>query len=174
MDLARDLARRVYAAGHLAGSFRLRSGQVSEEYFDKYLFEADPVLLRAVAAAMLPLVPDCDVLAGTELGGIPIATVMSQLSGAPLVFVRKSAKDYGTCKLVEGGPVQGLRVVVVEDVVTTAGALLASCAALRSEGAVINTVVCAIDREQGGAENLQAEGVQLRAALTRTELEAAG
>ena len=61
-------------------------------------FRGRPVLLSAVAAAMLALVPDCDVLAGMELGGIPIATVMSQLSGAPLVFVRKSAKEYGTCK----------------------------------------------------------------------------
>jgi orotate phosphoribosyltransferase len=167
-----DLARRVYDTAHLTGEFTLRSGQVSHEYFDKYLFEADPALLRAVAEAMVALVPECDVLAGMEMGGIPIATVMSQLTGLPAVFVRKQVKEYGTRKVAEGGSVRGRRMVVVEDVVTTGGALIASCAALRSAGAIVDTVVCAIDREQGGTENLRAEKLTLRAALTRTGLEA--
>lgn len=169
MDLA--LAHRVYDACHLTGSFRLRSGQISAEYFDKYLFEADPILLRDVAEVMVGLVPDCDVVAGMELGGIPLATVMSQISGLPTVFVRKTAKEYGTCKVAEGSTVEGRRVVVIEDVVTTGGALLASCESLRAEGAVIDTVVCAIDREQGGVGNLLAAGLTLRAALTRSQLE---
>jgi orotate phosphoribosyltransferase len=167
------LARRVYEACHLTGSFRLRSGQVSREYFDKYLFEAQPVLLREVAEAMVALLPaECDVLAGMELGGVPIATVMSQLTGLPTVFVRKQAKEYGTAKLAEGGAVAGRRVVVVEDVVTTGGALLASCRELRAAGAGVDRVICAIDREQGGRDNLAAESLELRAALTRSELEA--
>ncbi|MFY1668411.1 orotate phosphoribosyltransferase [Plantactinospora sp. WMMB334] len=83
------LARRIYDTCHLTGRFRLRSGQVSEEYFDKYLFEGQPDLLREVAEAMVALLPECDVLAGMEMGGIPLATVMSQLTGLPTVFVRK-------------------------------------------------------------------------------------
>jgi orotate phosphoribosyltransferase len=169
-----DLARRIHSVCYLRGSFLLRSGQISEEYFDKYLFEADPVLLREVAEAMVPLASDAEILAGMEMGGIPIATVMSQLTGLPAVFVRKSAKDYGTRKIAEGPQVRGRRVVVVEDVVTTAGALLASCAALRAQGALIDTVVCAIDREQGGGANLAGEGLRLHAALTRTQLETTG
>ncbi|MFG2040933.1 orotate phosphoribosyltransferase [Dactylosporangium sp. NPDC048998] len=167
-----SLARRVYEACHLTGSFRLRSGQMSAEYFDKYLFEAQPGLLREVAEAMVALLPECDVLAGMEMGGIPIATVMSQLTGLPTVFVRKQAKEYGTGKAAEGGPVNGRRVVVIEDVVTTGGALLASCRQLRAAGASVDTVVCAIDREQGGRESLAAEALWLRAALTRRDLEA--
>ena len=166
-----SLARRVYEACHLTGSFRLRAGQVSAEYFDKYLFEGQPGLLREVAEAMVEDLPECDVLAGMEMGGIPIATVMSQLTGLPTVFVRKQAKEYGTGKAAEGGPVDGRRVVVIEDVVTTGGALLASCRQLRAGGALIDTVVCAIDREQGGRANLAAEGLLLRAALGRRELE---
>ncbi|MFG3554826.1 orotate phosphoribosyltransferase [Micromonospora sp. NPDC047557] len=169
--MSSPLARRVYEACHLTGSFRLRSGQVSPEYFDKYLFEGQPDLLRDVAQAMVALLPECDVLAGMEMGGIPIATVMSQLTGLPTVFVRKQAKEYGTRKAAEGGSVDGRRVVVIEDVVTTGGALLASCRQLRASGAVIETVVCAIDREQGGRENLAAEGLGLRAALSRRDLE---
>ncbi|MFI5929026.1 orotate phosphoribosyltransferase [Micromonospora sp. NPDC051543] len=165
------LARRVYETCHLTGSFLLRSGQTSDEYFDKYLFEAQPSLLREVAGAMVALLPECDVLAGMEMGGIPIATVMSQLTGLPTAFVRKQAKEYGTGKAAEGIPVDGRRVVVIEDVVTTGGALLASCRQLRNSGAEVDSVVCAIDREQGGRENLAAEGLRLRAALTRRDLE---
>lgn len=166
-----SLARRVYDTCHLTGSFLLRSGQTSDEYFDKYLFEAEPGLLREVAEAMVALLPECDVLAGMEMGGIPIATVMSQLTGVPTAFVRKQAKEYGTGRAAEGTSVDGRRVVVIEDVVTTGGALLASCRELRASGAKIDSVVCAIDREQGGRENLAAEGLRLRAALTRRDLE---
>jgi orotate phosphoribosyltransferase len=165
------LAGRVYASSHLTGTYLLRSGQTSSEYFDKYLFEADPALLREVAAAMVPLLPDCDVLAGMELGGIPIATVMSQLTGLPTCFVRKQAKEYGTRKLAEGADVAGRRVVLVEDVVTTAGALVKSAGDLRAAGAHVETAVCAIDREQGGAGNLAAVGLELRSAMTREMLE---
>jgi orotate phosphoribosyltransferase len=165
------LARRVYAACHLTGSFRLRSGQISDEYFDKYLFEADPRLLRDVAEAMKELLPDCDVLAGMELGGIPLATMLSQLTDLPTVFMRKKAKEYGTCKAAEGPPVEGRRVVLVEDVVTTGGALLEAAPMLRELGAKVEVVVCAIDRQQGGTERLAADGLELRAALTRATLE---
>lgn len=165
------LGRIVYDACHLTGSFALRSGQVSDEDFDKYLFEGQPALLRKVAEQMVALLPECDVVAGMEMGGIPIVTVMSQLTGIPAVFVRKEAKPYGTCKVAEGGPVDGLRVVGVEDVVTTGGALVKGCLELRAAGALLDTVVCAIDREQGGAENLAKEGIALRAALRRADLE---
>lgn len=117
------------------------------------------------------MLPEGDVLAGMEMGGIPIATVMSQLTALPTVFVRKQAKDYGTGKAAEGSPVDGRRVVVIEDVVTTGGALLPSCRQLRVNGALVDAVVCAIDREQVGRENLEAEALQLRAALTRREME---
>jgi len=165
------LGSLVHDACHLTGTFTLRSGQVSQEYFDKYLFEGQPALLRQVAEQMVALLPECDVLAGMEMGGIPIVTVMSQLTGLPAVFVRKEAKPYGTCKVAEGGPVEGLRVVGVEDVVTTGGALVKGCLALRADGTLLDTVVCAIDREQGGTENLAAEGISLRAALRRADLQ---
>ena len=166
-----DLARRVYDTAHLTGEFTLRSGQVSNEYFDKYLFEADPVLLRDIAEAMAPLVPaGTEVLAGLELGGIPIVTMLSQVTGLPALFVRKKAKDYGTCRLAEGGEVDGRRVVVVEDVVTTGGQVLLSCADLRERGALVDTVLCVIDREAGGPEAFAEQGLALRALLTMTQL----
>jgi orotate phosphoribosyltransferase len=165
------LARRIYEIAHLTGEFKLRSGQISNEYFDKYLFEATPALLRDIAEAMAPLVPDgTDALAGLELGGIPIVTMLSQVTGLPALFVRKQAKDYGTCRLAEGGEIEGRRLVVVEDVVTTGGQVLLSCAELRALGATVETVLCVIDREAGGPEAFAAEGLALRALFTMSEL----
>ena len=170
------LARRIYDRSHLTGEFRLRSGAVSDEYFDKYLFESDPALLREVAEALVDLLPDrVDAVAGLELGGVPLATVVSQVTGLPTVFVRKKAKDYGTSRLAEGGEVAGRRLAVIEDVVSSGGQLIESCAALRERDAEIAAVVCVVDRETGGVERLAAQGLKLRPLLTMRQLwQAAG
>jgi orotate phosphoribosyltransferase len=134
-DLA-PLARRIYDRCHLTGEFVLRSGATSGEYFDKYLFESDPALLREIAQALVRLLPDrVDAVAGLELGGVPLATAVSQISGLSTLFVRKQAKTYGTCRLAEGGDVAGRRLVVIEDVVSSGGQVVASCRALRQLGA---------------------------------------
>ena len=169
-----SLARRVHDTAHLTGTFTLRSGQVSSEYFDKYLLESDPALLRELAERMAPLVPDgTQALAGLELGGVPVATVLSQVTGLPTLFVRKQAKEYGTCKLAEGGDLDGRRITIVEDVVTSGGQVVLSCADLRERGAVTDTVLCLIDREAGGREALADIGLELRALFTMSELKAA-
>jgi orotate phosphoribosyltransferase len=169
-----DLAARITQRARITGSFTLRSGATSDVYFDKYRFEADPALLREICEGLAPLVPaDGEVLAGLELGGVPIATVLSQLTGLPTLFVRKEAKTYGTAKLAEGGAVEGRRLVVVEDVVTSGGQVLESCAELRALGADIVGVLCVIDREAGGRERLAEQGFDLRALYTRSQLEGA-
>lgn len=166
-----QLARAIYDRAHLTGQFTLRSGTVSHEYFDKYLFEADPGMLRAIAEALAPLVPaGTDALAGLELGGVPIATMLSQVTGLPAVFVRKEAKAYGTCRLAEGGDVDGRRLTVIEDVVTSGGQVVTSCGDLRERGAVVEAALCVIDREAGGPEALAAIGVELHPLYTMTEL----
>ena len=112
-------------------------------------------------------------MAGLELGGVPLATMVSQLSGRPARFVRKAAKDYGTCRLAEGGEVAGERLAVIEDVVSTGGQLIASCRALRERGATIVAVLCVVDRESGGAANLSSMGLELRSLFTMSDLRAA-
>src|SRR5271154_6400971 len=142
-DARSSLARRIYETSHITGEFTLRSGAKSNEYFDKYLFEANPQLLKDIAEALVPLVPPgIDALAGLEMGGIPIATLLSQFTGLPVLFVRKKAKEYGTCKIAEGGTVRGRKLLIVEDVVTSGGAILDAAQALRDEGAELDRVVC--------------------------------
>ena len=146
-----ELAKRIKAASYLTGQFLLRSGQTSSFYWDKYRFESDPLLLKAIADEMLGLLPtDFDKLAGMELGGIPLAAALSLKSGKPCLYVRKAAKDYGTCNLVEGGFAPGEVAVVIEDVITTAGQVCTSVLQMRELGLKVEHVLCAIDRQQGG------------------------
>jgi orotate phosphoribosyltransferase len=171
-----ELAKRIYDTAHITGDFLLRSGARSTEYFDKYLFEAEPGLLKHIALAMAEMVPKSgiDALAGLEMGGIPLATMLSQLTGLPVLFVRKKPKEYGTCKIAEGGVVKGRRLLVVEDVVTSGGAIIDAAKALREEGAELAQVVCVIDRESGGPANLTKIGLELKPLFKMTELKAAG
>ncbi|MBB6628368.1 orotate phosphoribosyltransferase [Nocardioides sp. KIGAM211] len=166
------LAADIDAICRLTGEFTLRSGQVATEYFDKYLFEAQPQLLTRVAAQMLPLLPqDTELLGGLELGGIPIATMVSSHTGTPALFVRKKAKEYGTCKLAEGPDVAGRRVTIIEDVITTGGAVRDATNALREAGAIVEVVVCAIDRSPEGSNPLADVGLEVRAVLTKAQLD---
>ena len=168
-----DLARDIDACCRLTGEFTLRSGQISNEYFDKYLFEAEPRLLRRVVAQMRELVPEgTELLGGLEMGGIPIATMLSAETGLPTLFVRKEAKTHGTCKLAEGPDVAGRRVTLVEDVITTGGAVRDATRKLRGYGATVEHVLCAIDRSPAGENPLADVQLEVRAVLTKAELDA--
>ena len=168
------LAAEIDRTCRLHGSFTLRSGQVATEYFDKYRFEAQPTLLRAVAQEMVPLLPpETELLGGLELGGVPLATMVSSLTGLPTLFVRKQAKEYGTRRLAEGADPRGRHVTLIEDVVTTGGAVRAAALALRALDARVDVVVCAIDRSGVVDGPLSDVGLQTRAVFTKADLDRA-
>ena len=167
-----ELAKRIRATAFLTGGFTLRSGKTSSFYWDKYRFESDPLLLSAVADELQKLLPPSfDKLAGLELGGVPLATELSQKTGKPCLFVRKVAKTYGTCNLVEGGFQPGETAVVVEDVITVAGQVCSSVEQMRELGLKVEHVICVIDRQQDGRENLKDMGCSLASVFTLAELE---
>lgn len=169
-----NVAAEIKRVAKLTGKFQLRSGGTSDTYFDKYQFEAYPNLLRLIAEGMAPLVPpDTQILAGLEMGGIPVATVLSQVSGIPVAFIRKEAKTYGTCKYAEGPQLPRRNVVLVEDVVSTGGAILDALRKLRSDDVHPLIVLCVIDRETGGKEALAREGVELRSLFRMRDIESA-
>lgn len=123
---------------------------------------------------MASLVPDdTDYLAGLEMGGIAIATVLSQVTGIPCLFVRKEAKKYGTAKLAEGPEYAGKRITIVEDVVTSGGQIVLSHQDLVTLGAICTQALCVLDREQGGMEKLANAGITLKSVMTKSELEQA-
>jgi orotate phosphoribosyltransferase len=167
-----DLAKKIKTVSFLTGKFKLRSGKTSSFYWDKYRFESDPDLLMAIVDELQKLLPKSfDKLAGLELGGIPLATGLSLKMGKLCLYVRKVAKTYGTCNLVEGGFHTGETVVAVEDVITTAGQVCASVKQMREAGLIVRHVVCVIDRQQGGRESLQNIGCSLASVFTSDELE---
>ena len=144
-----DLTQKIFESCYLKGDFKLRSGRRSKEYFDKYAMEADPLLLNEVAERLLPLIPkETEILAGLEMGGIPLATVLCLKSGLPGRFVRKQAKNYGTMRLCEGGGVKGKKLCLIEDVITTGGQVIKSAQELRALGAEVSYVLCVIFRAE--------------------------
>jgi len=165
------LAKEIYEAAHLTGIFTLRSGQVANEYFDKYLFEADPVILAKIADELVERIPgSVEVLAGLELGAIPIVTALSMKSGLPAAFVRKKAKEYGTAKLAEGTDIKGKKVCVIEDVITTGGQIILSTNDLRAAGSTVEHVICVIERSPEGRKNLDQIGLAVHSLYTMDDL----
>ncbi len=168
----KSLAKKILGTSKIFGNFKLRSGKFSTEYFDKYLFESNPVILKAIAKEALKLIPkNTDLLAGLELGGIPIATMVSFYSSIPVLFIRKTTKEYGTCKYAEGGDFKNKNILIIEDVVSTGGAIIDAVNRLRIDGAIINDVICVIDRESGGREKLIEKKLNLKQIFLKSEIE---
>ena len=142
-----ELAKKVFKACYLEGDFLLRSGLRSKEYFDKYCLESDPELLSQVIERLALLIPkDTEILAGLEMGGLPLSTALSLKSKIPARFVRKKAKDYGTRKICEGGEVKGKKLCLIEDVITTGGQVIEATHQLRALGAIVSSTLCVIFR----------------------------
>jgi orotate phosphoribosyltransferase len=156
----KELGRELVAASYLKGDFVLRSGKRSNRYFDKFLFETDPALLRRLGRHLAQLVPaETQRLAAPELGAVLLGGAVSMETGLPLVLVRKQPKGYGTSKQIEGRFEPGDRVTVIEDVVTTGGDSLRSAQVLRDAGVEVIHLVVVLDRGEGGEENISGAGI---------------
>jgi orotate phosphoribosyltransferase len=161
-----ELRAALLEHAYLEGDFVLRSGRRSRYYLDKYRFETRPDLLRElgerIAATVREREPEAVRLAAPELGGVALAAAASLASGLPFVIVRKAAKEYGTGNRLEGPYEPDECVCMVEDVVTSGGALLDAVTAVREAGLVVRNAVCVVDREEGGADALARHAVRLR------------
>lgn len=173
-ELKKQTAKDIYKLCYITGNFKLRSGSTSHEYFDKYRFEAQPIVLKNVALLMAEKIKSLhikfDALAGLEMGGIPIATQVSQELQCPTVFVRKKPKDYGTCLFAEGLEIQNKKLIIIEDVITSGGQVLLSADDLRSSAVHVEDVFCVILREPTAVEKLAEKGLKLHWLFTAEEL----
>jgi orotate phosphoribosyltransferase len=161
-----DLIDAIREVAYLEGDFVLRSGRRSRYYLDKYRFETRPELLRPIGARIGAAVrehePEAQLLAGPALGAVVLAAAASLESGLPFVIVRDEVKEYGTANRIEGAFEAGQRVCLIEDVVTSGGALLEAVQALRAAGLEVRTAICVVDREEGGVDALARHAVRLR------------
>ena len=169
-----ELRARLVEHAYLEGDFVLRSGKRSSYYLDKYRFETRPELLRPIgerlAATVREREPEAVRLVGPELGAVALAAAASLESGLPFLIVRKAAKEYGTARRLEGAFDEGDCVCLVEDVVTSGGALLEAIEAVRAAGLVCRHAVCVVDREEGGADALARHAVRLWPLFRAAEL----
>jgi orotate phosphoribosyltransferase len=166
-----ELARDVVGAAYLRGEFVLSSGVTSTYYFDKYLFETKPGILRRIASFLAEVVPPLtDRIAGTELGAVALATALSLETGLPFVIARKGMKTYSTARLVEGELYPGEHVVVIEDVVSTGAQAIRAADSVVRAGAQVVGILAVIDREQGGADAISAAGYALTSLFSRSQL----
>lgn len=165
------LAKRVKAVALLEGDFTLRSGKKSKYYFDKYLFETQPDILETMGHEIARRIPaGAARIAAPELGAVALGAAASLASRLPFFIVRNAKKDYGTAKQIEGLLKSGEQVVLVEDIVTTGGQVIEAIKTIRAQGCTINKVIVALDRQEGGRENIQKEGVQVDPILTKADL----
>src|SRR4051812_38919201 len=167
------LAKRVKEVALLEGDFTLRSGKKSKFYFDKYLFETQPDILKAMGEEIAKRLPAGTTrIAGPELGAVALAAAGSLASGVPFFIVRNAKKDYGTSKTIEGKLEKGDQVVLVEDIVTTGGQVIEAIKNISEARAKVVKVIVALDRLEGGKENIlaAAPGVGYEAILNKTDM----
>jgi orotate phosphoribosyltransferase len=165
-----ELISRVKDLAVLRGTFTLRSGRTSDYYIDKYRFETQPDVLAAFGERFAKLAGGVDRLAGPELGAVPLATAAALACGKPFVLLRNAKKDYGTANRIEGELNKGDKILLIEDVITSGGQVIEALAALREAGAVVDDVAVAIDREEGGREAIEAQGVTVHAVLRASDV----
>lgn len=158
----------------LEGDFVLRSGRRSTWYLDKYRFETEPEILRALGERLAEVAaehePEAIRLAAPALGAVALAASAAMASGLPFIIVRGETKEYGTANRIEGPFREGELVCLLEDVVTSGGALGEAVSVLRDEGLVVRNAVCVVDREEGGSDALARLGVRLRPLFHASEL----
>ncbi len=170
-----QLARDMVAVAWLEGDFVLRSGRRSRYYFDKYLFETQPSILRRAGRELARLVPaGTRRLAAPELGAVLLGGAVSLELDLPLLLVRKEAKGHGTGRALEGVIEAGDRVTVIEDVLTTGGAAISAIEKVRAAGGEVIGLVAVLDREEGARANLEALGVPLSALFRTSDLPVSG
>jgi len=165
------LAKRIADVALLRGEFTLRSGRKSNYYLDKYRFETQPDVLRALGEMFAKRIGEnVDRIAGAELGAVSLAAAASIASGKPFVIVRNQKKDYGTSKLVEGILEDGETVVLVEDVLTTGGQVLEAAKSLEAAGAKIDRIIGVIDRMEGARPAIEGAGYKFESLFTTEDL----
>ena len=166
-----ELAKRIAETAILHGDFTLRSGRKSTWYIDKYLFTTKPDILSALGKMFAEKINSpTTLLAGAELGGIPLVTTASMATNLPCIFIRNQKKEYGTSQQLEGVLNPDDHVVIVEDIATTGGQVLEAAKTIEEQGATVVSIIAVIDRCEGARENVEGAGFCFESLFTTADL----
>lgn len=156
------------------GDFTLASGKKSPYYIDIKKASTDPAVLEEIADEMAIQIQKngiaFDKIAGVVLGSIPLAVALSLRTKVPYIMVRKEKKDHGTQKMIEGTLKEGELVLMVEDVITSAGSVCDAIEIVRSAGGFVCDVFCVVNRQEGGEDRLKGMSVHLSSLITAEQL----
>ncbi|MFO8078454.1 MAG: orotate phosphoribosyltransferase [Thermoplasmatota archaeon] len=152
------------------GHFVLTSGAISDYYIDIKKASTDPNTLREVAKNMAEYAHGYDLLAGMELGAVPLVVALSLETDIPYVIVRKEKRAHGTGKQIEGGIVENKKVLIIEDVTTSGGSVIKTITALRRANATVDKAIVVVDREGGATEKIQQLDVDFVPLLTVSDI----
>jgi len=169
-----EIVRELLDAGAVRfGEFTLTSGGKSDVYVDVKKAWPDPARLDLLARALAARAGSEDILAGMELGAVPLVVATALRLRRPYAILRKAPKEHGTRQAFEGEIPPGARVLLIEDVTTTGGSSVRSVEIVRAAGGLVDRALVIVDREEGAAERLAAAGVHLEPLLTFSELRSA-
>ena len=169
----KELIKRIKKAAYLEGDFTTRSGKKTSYYIDKYLFETKPEILKPLSEELAKLFPESstyDRIAAPELGAVPIASLVSIVLNKPFIIIKKENKGYGTSKLIEGTYNENETVVMIEDVMTTGGAVLRACEIVENNGLRVKQIVGIINRQEGAEENIKKAGYKVISLISTEDL----
>jgi orotate phosphoribosyltransferase len=156
------------------GDFTLASGKKSPYYIDIKKASTDPYVLEVIADEMARELQKrglaVDKVAGVVLGSIPLAVALSLRTKIPYIMVRKEKKDHGTQKMIEGALEKGEKVLMVEDVITSAGSVADAIEIVRGAGGEVSDVLCVVNRQEGGEKRLSDLNVKLSSLVTAEEI----
>lgn len=152
------------------GRFVLTSGAISNYYVNIKKASSNPKILKKVAEAMEEYTKGYDLLAGMELGAVPIVVALSLLTNIPYVIVRKDKKKHGTSKQIEGDDVKGKKVLIIEDVTTSGSSVIKAVHIIRENQGIVNEVVVLVDRESGAEQKLQKIDINFIPVLSVSEI----
>jgi len=149
------------------GDFTLASGKKSSYYIDLRLVASFPHIFRKMIKNLQKLVSEktgldnFDSLVSVPTGGLVIGSALAIETVKPLIYVRDKPKDYGTTKSIEGKIFSGMKVALIDDVITTGNSVINAIKQLKDAGLSISDVYVIINRLEGANNTLELEEVNL-------------
>ena len=152
------------------GRFVLTSGAVSDYYIDIKKASTNPSILKNLAKAMSEYTEGYDLIAGMELGAVPLIVALSLETNKPYVIVRKDKREHGTSNQIEGGEVKGKKVLVIEDVTTSGTSVVKTIQIIRENKGFVDEAIVIVDRESGAEKKLQSADICLIPLLSVSDI----